>query len=387
MASDTVTCKISWRVAAGAAACALSCALAAAPVTAAVAQADPLSELSAVQAQVQEANQAYDDANGKVSELEGQIQDNEERISQIEEQLPGLRERASDSIRVLYKMQQGSGGLIDLVLSSENFFDLVSTIQYLDVIQEHNSDAVDALAAAAEELQQAHNELDAQMKAAEDERQKASDALASANKARADLEAEIAAQAAAEEAARQAALKEAQEEAAQEGSFTTESGNKAEIEVPDTSAGSGSADSGSGSTGSGSTSTPSPDAPPVDWQSDKDAFIAKWTPRINAFMAGSPMAGTGKTFAEAAWEYGVDPRFSPAISAVESSRGAACFKPHNAWGWGNSSWGSWDEAIWAHVAGLASGYGGQLTLAAAQKYCPPNAAAWYSSVLANMNRI
>ena len=344
-----------------------------------LAQADPLSELSAVQAQVQEANQAYDDANDKVSELEGQIKDNEERISQIEEELPALRERASDSIRMLYKMQQSSGSLIDLMLSSENFFDLVTTIQYLDVIQEHNSDAVDALMVAASELQQAQADLDSQMRAAEDERQNASDALAAADTARANLEAEIAAQAAAEEAARQAALKEAEEEAAQQGTFTTESGNQAEIEVPETNTSSGS--------NAGSTSTPTPDAPPVDWQSDKDAFIAKWTPRIDAFMAGSPMAGTGHTFAEAAWEYGVDPRFSPAISAVESSRGAACFKPYNAWGWGNSSWGSWDEAIWAHVAGLASGYGGQLTLAAAQKYCPPNAEAWYSSVLANMNRI
>ena len=83
----------------------------------------------------------------------------------------------------------------------------------------------------------------------------------------------------------------------------------------------------------------------------------------------------------------MDPRFSPAISAVESSKGLYCFKPHNAWGWGSSSWNTWEDAIWDHVAGLASGYGGHLTYAAAQKYCPPNAAHWYSSVLANMERI
>ena len=37
----------------------------------------------------------------------------------------------------------------------------------------------------------------------------------------------------------------------------------------------------------------------------------------------------------------VDPRFSPAISAVESSKGLYCFRSHNAWGWGSSSWNTW----------------------------------------------
>ena len=130
-----------------------------------------------------------------------------------------------------------------------------------------------------------------------------------------------------------------------------------------------------------------PDAEIVVPGGEKEAFISEWSARIDAYLAGSPLAGQGRTFAEAAYEYGCDPRLSPAISTVESSTGRVCFRPYNAWGWGNSSWNSWEEAIWAHVAGLASGYGGQLTYAGAQKYCPPNAAHWYSSVLANMERI
>ena len=47
----------------------------------------------------------------------------------------------------------------------------------------------------------------------------------------------------------------------------------------------------------------------------------------------------------------------------------------------------WETAIYAHTAGLASGYGGYLTYAMAQKYCPPNSSAWYSSVAANMAMI
>ena len=117
------------------------------------------------------------------------------------------------------------------------------------------------------------------------------------------------------------------------------------------------------------------------------AQAIKWSGRIDAYLAGSPMAGHGKTFAEAAYDNGVDPRFSPAIANVESSKGLYCFKPHNAWGWGSSGWGDWDSAIRDHVAGLASGYGYTVSVSVAKKYCPPNWQFWYSAVLSNMNSI
>lgn len=125
----------------------------------------------------------------------------------------------------------------------------------------------------------------------------------------------------------------------------------------------------------------------VDWSVGEDAFVAEWTQRIDAYLAGSPLAGTGSVFAQAAWDNGVDPRFSPAISNTESTKGSHCFLPYNAWGWGNSSWSNWTEAINAHVAGLASGYGYSLTLAAAQKYCPPTYQHWFDVTLAQMKLI
>ena len=76
----------------------------------------------------------------------------------------------------------------------------------------------------------------------------------------------------------------------------------------------------------------------VDWSCGKDAFISEWANRINNYLAGSPLAGQGETFATAAWENGVDPRWSPAISNTESTKGANCFLPHNAWGWGSTGW-------------------------------------------------
>lgn len=125
----------------------------------------------------------------------------------------------------------------------------------------------------------------------------------------------------------------------------------------------------------------------VDFTVGKEAFITEWTSRIDNYLAGSPLAGYGSTFAEAAWNNGVDPRWSPAISNTESSKGAVCFKPYNAWGWGSSSWSSWEEAINAHVAGLASGYGYSITVANAQKYCPPTYMDWYNKTISQMQMI
>ncbi|MBR5260292.1 MAG: CMP-2-keto-3-deoxyoctulosonic acid synthetase [Eggerthellaceae bacterium] len=126
---------------------------------------------------------------------------------------------------------------------------------------------------------------------------------------------------------------------------------------------------------------------PVDFSIGREAFIAHWTERLDKYLAGSNLAGYGKTFATAAWENGVDPRWSPAISNTESSKGANCFKWHNAWGWGQSSWSSWEQAINAHVAGLAKGYGYTISLNNAAKYCPPTYEQWYADTLSEMRRI
>ena len=125
----------------------------------------------------------------------------------------------------------------------------------------------------------------------------------------------------------------------------------------------------------------------VDFSIGREAFIAEWTARINKYLEGFPLAGHGETFATAAWENGVDPRWSPAISNTESTRGSVCFSPYNAWGWGQSAWSDWDSAIRAHVKGLATGYGYTISYANAMKYCPPNYDNWYRDTLNEMAKI
>ena len=127
--------------------------------------------------------------------------------------------------------------------------------------------------------------------------------------------------------------------------------------------------------------------PAVDWTVGRQAFVAEWTARIDAYLEGSALEGYGYAFAEAAWDNGVDPRWSPAISNTESGKGAVCFVYCNAWGWGKTGWSDWDTAIRAHVAGLAAGYGYSITTSAAAAYCPPTYQSWYNKTFTQMTLI
>ena len=362
-----------------AAICAGLLGLGAAPVTSDAATLDELTQ------QIEQTNENYESASQLVEEVEAKIAANEERIAQIESELPEKREAAANCMKVQYKLQQGSAGLIELLLSAENFNELVSTIQYLDIINSHNNNAIDELVALDEELSQTRLALETEKQQAEASKQEAQESLPAAVSARQALEQQMAAQAAAEEAQRQAAVAAA---AAAAGSATS-----AEAASSDSTS-SGTTDSDNQTTfetetGNTSTVTVPDQADPgtVDWSSDKSTFVSNWGSRIDAYLSGSPLAGYGRTFAEAAWDYGCDPRLSPAIACIESGKGTYCFKSHNAWGWGSVSWSDWDTAIRAHTKGLASIYGGHLTYSGAQMYCPPNADFWYSSVAAQMELI
>lgn len=325
---------------------------------------------------------AYDEAVSRVAQIEQQITDNETNISQLEADLPEQQERGASSMRVLYKLQQESQGLINLILNAENLSDLFVTVEYIDQIQQRNLSEIERLQSMKTELTTTQDQLVEAKGAAITEQANAESALAAAQAAR--EEAQRKAQQQAEAEARKAEQAAAEKQKQAEAAAATQKETAKEENAP--------------SKETPSESTPNPvapstpeavDPPPsdVNWGSDKAAFVAEWSGRIDAYLAGSPLSGQGKTFAEAAWDYGVDPRWSPAIANTESSKGAACFQPHNAWGWGSISWGSWEEAINAHVGGLARGYGYTISVDAAKKYCPPNWQHWYDVTLAQMNMI
>ncbi|WP_206214715.1 MULTISPECIES: hypothetical protein [unclassified Adlercreutzia] len=334
-------------------------------------------EADAAQQAIEESARIYDEATAHVAELEQQIADNESSISAIEEQLPAQRERSGAALGELYKIQREGSSLVDLILSAESFQTFLTSVDFLGRVYGTHMGEVEKLLAMTSELDAQKDALATAFEQAQEEEARAAQALAEAQEARERAQRE--AQARAEEEARAAA--EAQAKADAEKAAAEEQAAKDVASSANGSAGSASAPS----------AAPGPVAPPTndnaDWSSDKTSFVNSWAGRINAYLAGSPLAGQGATFAEAAWNYGVDPRFSPAISFVESSKGANCFRPYNAWGWGSVSWNSWEEAIDAHVRGLARGYGYTLSEAGAKKYCPPNWQHWYNTVAAEMNKI
>ncbi len=98
---------------------------------------------------------------------------------------------------------------------------------------------------------------------------------------------------------------------------------------------------------------------------------------------GSPMTGFGATFVSAGKIFGVDPYLVVAIAGKESSWGKDCFKPYNAWGWGDSSWTDWTDAINNYTRSLSEEYisKGITTIPRiAPIYCPPNYVSWANDV-------
>lgn len=338
--------------------------------------------ITEAQRRIEESATDYEAAVARMGELEEQAAENEGRIAALEEELPRQQERSDEAVRALYKMGREGYSLVDMVLSSESIGDFLARIDFLARLQDRNVEAVRTLTAMEQELDETKAALEEAIAETGHQEEEAATALAVAKEARAEAQAraqeearlereaiEAAKRAAEEEAARKAAEAAAEEAAAAEQAASKEAPEDEEAAEAD------------------GPPTVAPSDDNADWGDDKAAFVAQWAGRIDGYLAGSPLAGTGELFAAAAWDYGVDPRWSPAISTVESSKGAACFKPHNAWGWGSASWGSWEEAINAHVAGLARGYGYTLSESAAKKYCPPNWRHWYDRCAAEMNSI
>lgn len=186
-----------------------------------VARATSLSEL---QGRIDESNEAYNTAVARATELQDQIDANEARLAQIEEELPAKKDAAAKSLRVSYKMQAGSGDLIQLLLSSEDFNEVISTLQYLEKITSHNNAAVEDLAQATDELEQVQSALAFQKAQVDSEVQSALASLTEANDARDQYEAQMAAQQAAQ--VRQAAAQ--QQATEQQGASSGDSANKAD---------------------------------------------------------------------------------------------------------------------------------------------------------------
>lgn len=165
-----------------------------------------------LQAKVDQSVQAYDDATAEVNDLQAKIEDSQAKIDEVNAQLPQQRKLAEDSLRSLYKMHQGTPGLVSLLLSSDNFSDFLTTYHYIETVQNAQVDDVEKLAKMEGDLESAQQTLQASKTAADQKQQDVADAMAQAQSELDELNRQIEAQKAAEAAA---AAKAAEEAAAQ----------------------------------------------------------------------------------------------------------------------------------------------------------------------------
>jgi peptidoglycan DL-endopeptidase CwlO len=319
-------------------------------------------ELTDAQEQVDSATTAYNESVQKLDELQQTIDTNTAEIEQIESELPELQEKARSAMRKMYKQSKSSNDAMSFFLQSRSLDDIITTVTYMNTIQSTNLESVEALNSKQAELEEKKAELQQAQADLETEKQNAADALEEAKSARSAAQAKAEAEAAAELAAMAEDTSAAEGDGA-DGDNTSNTANE-----------------------SGQTVTTQVSAS-VNWNSERDTFVSQWASRIDAYLSGTPLSGYGRVFAEAAYDSGVDPRWSPAISMIESSGGRYCFRSYNAWGWMGRTFSSWDEAIRAHVSFLARNYGATLTPAAAKMYCPPTWQDWYNKVGAQMNCI
>lgn len=325
----------------------------------AVEEEDLEARIAEAEKDVESASEVYAEAVKKLEEIEATIAEHTARVQEIQAKLPVQQERCSQAIRALYKMHNEGFGLLSMILSSESLENFINTISYVNDVQGMYLDDITALKTMEDELNATLAQLETDRAEAEQLAKEAEEAMQAAIAEHQAAQAAAAAKAAEEAEAAAAAIAAAQQNGSQDPNSPTQE------TITD----------GQIAHGDG-----------ADW-SNRDAFISEWTSRINSYLSGTPLAGYGVNFATAAWNYGVDPRWSPAISYMESSCGRYCFRPHNAWGWGNKSWDSWEEAIDAHVNGLSRLYGYTISLDAAYMYCPPNAEYWYTIVSREMNKI
>ena len=295
------------------------------------AKAATMEELSAA---AEETSEAYDAAVAERDRIQGEIDALQEQISAKENELPGYQEKANSAAVTLYKIGNERSVLIEMLLDSDSLESAIETWSTYEKMMGYYSNCISANNTVRDSLNADKAKLEEDRAAAQVAVEETGSAMEAAKAAR--QEAQEAAQAKAQ-SADDAAL-----------------------------------------------------AAEIDWNMSKEEFIANWAPRVDAYLAGSPLEGYGQNFAEAAWNTGADVRFSPAISCIESGKGQICFRPHNAWGWMGHSFDSWEDAIPQHVSYLCSsiyGTNGYLTRSFASTYCPPTADSWYNKVKAEMRKI
>lgn len=305
---------------------------------------------------VAQSAKAYNEAVSNQEKIANDISDLNSQIKELEDELPQQQSVCDESLCAMYKNSSDKMSMISALLNAKSITDVLALVDAYNWIYEYNEAEVRKTVELKEKLEKSKSNLQKRKKEADEAAATAASNLEAAKQARKEAQEAAAAAQKKEEEAAAAAAKQSNSKSSS--SKKTKKAKKAAS------------------------------ASNVNWDSDKQEFVDKWAPRINAYLAGTATAGTGVYYAQYAWDYGVDPRWAPAISFVESSKGEVCFRSYNAWGYGSSGFSSWQEGIEKICSALGgSMYGGYLTEAAAKTYCPPTWKSWYNKCANEMAKI
>lgn len=284
----------------------------------------------ALASEVSDAETAYEEASALVNQLTAEYDKTAQQVSDLDAQITSMRDVAASELVTSYKTSIGGDDVMSVataVTSSDSVSQLTSAMRYGSDMSNEMSSKVASLLDLREQASAKRQELESKVK----------DAQAAADDANQKYQ----------------KTKAAQEAKAKAASSATT------VQL----------------------ST-------VDWSADKTSFVDTWGTRIDRYLSGSPLYGYGKVFAANAYDCNIDPRISPAISNVESSKGAVCFRPHNAWGLMGKSFSTWEEAIAYHCRYMAGPlYHGTINASTARTYCPPTWQSWLSKVQGEMAKI
>ena len=239
--------------------------------------------------------------------------------------IPEQQARSDEAARNLYKMQQNSYDIVEMLLSSQSIEAFILQVDYLHDVTQSNVHQIKRASKLKKQAKRTLSEL--------------KEVSSSAKEQEKEIKTEL-------EAAQDERIDRAAVGVATAESQAVTLGGESSVEVVSDSKGDkdkkSDKDKDSGKsekktkvrhTIAATTDTSAIDSG-ADWSQSKEEFVAEWAPRLDAYLQGSPLYGQGENFAKSAWKYCIDPRWSAAISCTESSRGSICIRPHNAWGWG-----------------------------------------------------
>ena len=138
--------------------------------------------LSQAQQATQEAQEAFDIAKAEYDEAQATLDETTIALIEAEERLYAARQMGATAIRSEYKIQQywKNVGLLDLLLNTDSFNDIVATLEAQNSINRKNTHTITDLATAEAELELAKQNADEALQATREAHEKAHEALSEA---------------------------------------------------------------------------------------------------------------------------------------------------------------------------------------------------------------